>query len=229
MLKIVREKLIAWYQKDRRILILSAVFGLMFTVLSAFATVSYSETMQGEIAKEVVRFHVLANSDSQADQALKLKVRDGILAEFKPILNASASVDETKAALNKNIDEVIACADQIIRESGYDYPVTAAVTKSNFPTKAYGDVVLPAGTYDALRIEIGAAEGQNWWCVMFPPLCFVDITQGKITQESKADLESRLPAEAYDLVAHTQASDDPAVKVKFKIVEWWQEMKTTGM
>jgi stage II sporulation protein R len=220
-----KQKLVVWYRKDRRIIILSLVFGLMFTVLSAFATVSYSETMQGEIAKEVVRFHVLANSNSEEDQALKIKVRDGILAEFKPILNASASVDETKVALNAHIDEIIACADGIIKENGYHYPVTAAVTKSNFPTKAYGDIVLPAGEYEALRIEIGAAAGQNWWCVMFPPLCFVDITQGEITPESKTDLENRLPEEAYDLIAHTQTSDEPTVKVKFKIVEWWQELK----
>ncbi|MDR2903153.1 MAG: stage II sporulation protein R [Clostridiales bacterium] len=225
-LKINQKRLYAWYLKERRILVLSAVFGLLFTVLSAFAAAHYSETVQAGIAAEVVRFHVLANSDSPADQALKLKVRDGILAEFQPLLTAAQSADETKAALGARLGEITACAERIIKENGAAYPVAARVTKSVFPTKTYGDVVLPAGEYDALRVEIGEAVGQNWWCVMFPPLCFVDIAQGKVTEEAKAGLETILPEEAYDLVANAATTDNPEIQLKFKIVEWWQELKT---
>lgn len=214
---------IDWYKNERKIVFLSLGIGMLLTII--FTAVSYSDTIQGGIAKEVVRFHVLANSNSDEDQALKLKVRDGILKQFRPLLNSSASFDETKKLLSDNIEHITECAEKIIKENGYDYCIAAKVTKSIFPTKEYGDIVFPAGEYEALRIEIGEAKGNNWWCVMFPPLCYVDITQGKVSNKAKDELKNILSDEEYDIVANYKASGAPSIKVKFKIVELWQKIK----
>ncbi len=214
-----------WFKRERKTLLLSLCFAFVFTIAFAFATNAYSDTIQNGIARQVVRFHVLANSNSEADQALKLKVRDGVLERMQPLINNSKSFDETKTILSNNLDIITACAKDIINENGYDYSVSAAVTKSIFPTKTYGDIAFPAGQYDALRIEIGEAEGNNWWCVMFPPLCYVDVTQDEGSKQSKEDLKHILTDNEYDVVAGP--SDDLPVIIKFKIVEWWQEIKNS--
>ena len=214
-----------WMLKEKKLIMAAMAMGFLFTLGLAFATSVYAQSIQQGIAQEVVRFHVLANSDSPEDQALKLMVRDGVLAEFKSILNASQSVEETKALLAEHLNEITACAQRIIHEAGYDYPATAALTQSFFPTKAYGDITFPAGTYEALRIEIGQASGQNWWCVMFPPLCYVDVTQKQATEATKQELKHILTEEEYRIVAQSATGEEPAIKVKFKIVEWWQSLR----
>lgn len=211
------------FMKEIKIIAMSAVVGLLLTCVIAARTYVYSETTQSDIARNVIRFHVLAHSDSDEDQALKQKVRDGVLQTFKQALNASNSVEETRQFLTSHLDEIKSCAESIIRENGYDYPVSASVTKDFFPTKVYGDVVFPPGDYEALRIVIGNGEGRNWWCVMFPPLCYVDITRGIVSEDGKQQLKLNLPEEEYKLLTH--ANDDTTVKVKFKIVEWWQNRK----
>lgn len=209
--------------KELKIAGMALVVGLALTLGIAARTYVYSETTQGDIARNVIRFHVLANSDSESDQQLKEIVRLGVLEAFKEGLNASNNVSETRAYLNAHLEEIRDCAEAIVTECGYDYPVRAAMSWDYFPTKAYGDVVFPPGNYEALRIEIGSGEGRNWWCVMFPPLCYVDLTQEELPEEGKQQLMQHLPEEEYTLLAHT--NDDMTVTIRFKVVEWWQSWK----
>lgn len=208
--------------KERFILALALSIGLLFTTAFAYYTKSYSETIQSDIAERVIRFHVLANSDSEEDQALKRAVRDAVLEKMKDQLNSSENIDETRQILKGNLSDIEKTALKVIHEWGKNYPVQANLTQSDFPTKEYGDVVFPAGEYEALRIEIGAAKGKNWWCVMFPPLCFVDITHGVVPDESKDQLKNILTEDEYDLVLSKDSKNMP-LQIKFKIVEWWQE------
>jgi len=213
-------------RKEMKFAAAALIAGVGFTLAFGAYTKAYSENAQAGIAQSVIRFHVLANSDSDADQALKLKVRDAILAELGPALTASASLDETKAYVSANLDEITATAENVVRENGYGYNVTAQLCVDYFPTKSYGDVTLPPGDYEALRVEIGAAQGHNWWCIMFPPLCYVDVTknsgQDQVPASSKAELQNVLTPDEYSLL--TSSDGAVPVKIKFKIVEWWENL-----
>ena len=154
---------------------------------------------QEHIAEEVLRFHILANSDSQEDQALKMEVKELILGWMENTMPKGMDLTETKLWLKEHTDEAEALCEERIREQGYTYPVSTAVTTCYFPEKSYGDVTLPAGNYEALRIEIGAANGHNWWCVLYPNLCFVDAVHAVMPEESKQELERVLTEEEYDL------------------------------
>lgn len=166
---------------------------------------------QQQLADEVLRFHVLANSDSSEDQALKMKVKGAVIQYMKNELPDAKSVEDTKIWTGSHEKELREVAENVIQSEGYDYPVTAKLGKSYFPDKTYGDVMFPAGTYEALRIEIGTAEGQNWWCVLYPNLCFIDATHAVVPEEGKRELESVLSEDEYEMV--TAAS-------KFKI-KWF--------
>ena len=157
--------------------------------------------IQQEIAQKILRFHVLANSDSEEDQALKLKVKEGVTGYLDQYLNEDGmTLDETKEIVEDKKEDVIMLAQGIIRENGYDYSVTAELTTDYFPVKSYGDVTLPAGEYEAFRIKIGEAEGKNWWCILYPPLCFVDASYGYVPDASKQKLEKMLDADAYQTI-----------------------------
>ncbi len=208
--------------KDRYIIIMSCVLGVIFTLGAGLCTKVYSATMTKSISNEVIRLHVLANSDTDIDQNLKQQVKDGVLAAFEEDLSASQNINVTRAFLASHLSEIEAEAQRLVNENGFDYSVSASLTRDYFPTKEYGDVVLPPGEYEALRIEIGQAEGKNWWCVMFPPLCYVDLTKSELPQDAKDELKQVLGDEEYKLVTSVKGHD-PTVKVKFKIVEWWQQ------
>jgi len=161
------------------------------------------QATQEHLASEVLRFHVLANSDSDDDQALKLKVKSGIIEYMQEQLPESNSVRETKEWAQANQQEITETAENIIQEEGYDYPVSVAVTNCYFPDKKYGDVIFPAGQYEALRVEIGEAKGRNWWCVLYPNLCFIDATTAVVSEEGKEDLQEVLEEEEYEMVTAT--------------------------
>ena len=110
-------------------------------------------------------------------------------------------------------------AKKVIKENGYKYNVNISIGNFEFPTKTYGDISFPAGNYDALRVEIGEAVGQNWWCVMFPPLCFVDVTSGVVPDESKQTIKENLNEEEYDLISDTE---NPSIKFKFSLIEFFK-------
>ncbi|WP_250277666.1 stage II sporulation protein R [[Clostridium] colinum] len=210
-------------KKEKNIILLSVFIGTFITLIFMLATKSYSYSVQKGIADEVIRLHVLANSDEMYDQQLKIKVKDGIVKMLETQLHNSVSKDETRIILLQNLDNIEKRAKEIIKENGYDYEVSAKITFDNFPTKQYADVVLPAGEYEALKIEIGEAKGQNWWCVMFPPLCFVDASVKEVPKKDKEILKGVLTDTEYDIVTKAKNEKDIPVKIKFKIVEMWQK------
>lgn len=192
-----------------------------------------------EIAEKLIRFHVIANSDGEADQKLKLKVRDEVLKYIQPILKESESLEESRKILNEKNDEILKIAERVIKENGYDYKVESTLSKEYFPVKTYGNITLPQGQYEAYRIVIGSGEGQNWWCVMFPPICFVDITKGQVAyEETEKEMKSVLNEDEFNMVDNTSkennkktnkennksvkvvdSTKDNDVVVKFKVAE----------
>lgn len=147
------------------------------------------EAEQKKIAAELIRFHVRANSDSEADQQLKLEVKNAVVNYMEQILEGSESVEESGKRIEENMDGILHEAMRAIHAEGYDYDICGYMVKEYFPLKVYGDVALPPGEYTAFRIDIGEAKGKNWWCVLYPPLCFVDITHGVVPEESKKELK----------------------------------------
>ena len=162
-----------------------------------------------DISKKLIRFHVIANSDGQADQTLKLKVRDEVLKYIQPILKESESIEESREILNENNDEIINITEKVIMENGYDYKVGTTLSKEYFPVKSYGNITLPQGEYEAYRIIIGNGEGQNWWCVMFPPICFVDITKGEVAyEETEKEMKDVLNEKEFNMIDNTKKEED---------------------
>lgn len=183
---------------------------------------SYVNAVSSDIANSVFRLHVIANSDEKEDQELKLKVRDNVLSYMNKICENVTTKEDAILIANEHIDEFKEIALNTIHENGYDYSVNIRIGNFSFPTKTYGDISLPAGYYDALRIEIGEAKGQNWWCVMFPPLCFVDVSSGIVPDDSKETMKDNLSDEEFSLISD---NEDSNVKFKFKLIEWFQNVK----
>lgn len=167
--------------------------------------------VQKKMADEVFRFHVLANSDSEKDQALKMKVKEKVIDYMKEELPESESVEMTKAWAKNHLAEIEAMAEDALQKEGCIDTVKAEVTTCYFPDKTYGDITFPKGEYEALRIEIGAAKGQNWWCVLYPNLCFIDAVHAVVPDEEKKELKEVLDEEEYEMVTATS---------KFKI-KWF--------
>lgn len=155
---------------------------------------------QLEIAEKVLRFHVRANSDSREDQALKLKVRDAIGTLMQRRLVGVDQLDECSRIVNENLAEIIDTAKKTVRQEGYTYPVTAQVATVEFPQKTYGNYTFPAGAYQALNVVIGSGRGQNWWCVMYPNMCFHDAVYEVVDEEAEKSLQRVLSEDEYDAV-----------------------------
>ncbi|WP_167957120.1 stage II sporulation protein R [Anaerosporobacter faecicola] len=183
-------------------------------------TTSAKEITEG-IAKKIIRLHVLANSDAPEDQALKLKVKDAIVVAYEEVFAGAKDKKEAEELINKNKEAIRKTALQVIREEGYTYDVTVSLTNCMFPTKVYKDLTFPAGYYDALRIQIGEADGKNWWCVMYPPLCFVDQTYSIVPDDSKEQLKELLEPKEYGSLF---ADSSTEVTYRFKIVEVIQDI-----
>ena len=192
------------------------VVALFFACL--VCTALWAEAAQSQLADKVIRLHVLANSDSAEDQALKLRVRDRILAEAETYLTPGITRDETEELLRAHLYDLAAAGAEAVGAAGYDYPVTASLVHDYwFPTRTYTDFALPAGQYTALRIEIGAGTGQNWWCVVFPPLCLGSVTE--TVEETAA--EAGLTEGQVSLIT----GEDEGYVVKFKAIELLEEFK----
>lgn len=192
---------------------------VLFSIFVFVSALSYVNAVSEDISESVFRLHVIANSDSQEDQNLKYKVRDKILEYMNEISIDCSSKEEVIALAKENQENFQDIAKKVIKENGYDYDVNVSIGNYEFPTKNYGDISLPAGNYDALRIEIGDAVGQNWWCVMFPPLCFVDVTSGVVPDESKETIKENLNDEEYNLISDTES---PSIKFKFSLIEFFK-------
>ncbi|MCX7841845.1 MAG: stage II sporulation protein R [Clostridia bacterium] len=194
-------------------------------VTTALYSVTYSQNINTRLADNLIRLHVVANSDSPEDQALKLKVRDAVVEYMKAQLKDSRDIEQTKFIISRNLGKIEAIAREEIQKNSRDYQVKASLGVYQFPTKLYGDIALPAGSYQALRIVIGAGAGANWWCVLFPPLCFIDATHGTVPDSVKKDLKKVLSEEEYKLIVSADNDGEIPIKVKFKVVEFFQESK----
>lgn len=206
------------------ILILSLIVIISTMTVLINGEVKKISTASEDYKNKLIRFHVIANSDSEEDQNLKLKVRDAVIDYLQPKLAASNSIEESEKIIISEYDELENISKNIIQENGYDYDVKVGIDYSQFPTKQYSNVVLPAGEYKALRIIIGEGSGKNWWCVMFPPLCFVDEEKGLIDKETDEKLREVLTEEEYNLIAQNNKKQVNRVQVKFKIVEILQNI-----
>ena len=196
----------------------SIVLFLLFIYI-LFSAGSYSLAISSDLSQSVFRLHVLANSDSKEDQELKLKVRDNLLDFMNEICSNCSTKEEAMKIANENKDNFQEIAENTIKENGFNYSVKININNFYFPTKSYGDISLPAGYYDALRVEIGEAKGQNWWCVMFPSLCFIDVSSGIVDKNAKENLEENLQDESYEIISQNEEKSE--VKFKFKIIEFF--------
>ena len=187
--------------------------------------------INSEVLKnKLIRFHVIANSDNDEDQKLKLKVRDEVIKYISPILKKSKSIDESRNILKNETNNIIKIAEKCIKSNGYDYKVQTTLGMANFPVKNYGNITLPQGEYEAYRIVIGEGRGENWWCVMFPPLCFIDVTKGQVAlDETEKEMKKVLTEEEVQAInnKNTDKKEDgknsnkktQKIKLKFKIAE----------
>ena len=200
--------------KVKMVIILSFLL-FLYTTICAF---SYAQNISTDISNSVFRLHVIANSHSEEDQNLKYKVRDTLLKHMKELCCDCKNKDEAIKIVKDHLEEFKQIALQTIKDNGYSYNININIGNFEFPTKEYGDISLPAGFYDALKVEIGEAKGQNWWCVMFPPLCFIDVTSGVVPEESKKQLENDLSEEEFALVSE---DSDIKIQFKFKILEFF--------
>ena len=201
------------HSKVKMVIILT----FLFFVYTTICAISYANTISTDISDSVFRLHVIANSDSDTDQNLKYIVRDHLLEYMNTLCANCTSKEEAITIANQHIENFKEIALETIKNEGFHYSVNVSIGNFAFPTKHYGDISLPAGDYDALKVEIGEAKGQNWWCVMFPPLCFVDASSGVIPEESKEELENSLTDEEFSIVSDNE--ENFTFKLKFKILE----------
>lgn len=204
------------------ILMLMTTLGLMANCI--YTQVSKIDAFSDDYKEKLIRFHVLANSDSEEDQSLKLKVRDDVIDYLQPKLKTSKSIKESEKIILEEKSNLINICENTIRENGYNYDVDIDLGYSKFPTKQYSSVVLPAGEYKSLKILIGNGQGKNWWCVMFPPLCFVDEQNNVINKETDQKLREVLTEEEYELIVEKDNTKVNNLEIKFKIVEIIQKL-----
>ncbi len=217
-----------WEFKNKRIFLAAVLIGLAGTLFltglrimtlrrenEELKTRLEQEIQQG-IAGEIFRLHVIANSDTQKDQELKLEVKNQVVDFLEEIVGETHSAEETKEAVLTHLAQIEEEARDTVEEKDYDYPVQAVVEKTYFPEKTYGDCTFPAGEYEALIIRIGDAKGKNWWCVLYPSLCFLDDTYAVVTEEKKEELQKVLTREEF-----LEVMQSPQEKKKVRIGFRW--------
>lgn len=177
-----------------------------------------------DVSDKIIRLHVIANSDSPLDQQLKLQVRDEVIDRISGRFQGLKDISEVKSIIEGSLGEIEAVARETIKDKGKLYDVKAAFAKTEFPTKAYGSFTFPAGTYQALNIVIGEGKGKNWWCVMFPPLCFIDVAHGVVPEKTIKELKTYLTDEEYRLLLSAREPEKMSVRLRFKIFELAKSM-----
>lgn len=191
------------------LIIKSAVIAFVLTVI--YSVIPF-QVVCAEIPNDVFRFHILANSDSEEDQALKLKVRDKVLEKTKILFDTANSKSDAEEFVKANLETIEEIAQNEVYKNGYNYPVKAEIVNMHFDTRYYESYTLPSGMYDALRITIGNAKGHNWWCVMYPSICISTVDEGKDRAKDA------LSDDEYSVVT------DNKVEYKFFIVELFQKI-----
>lgn len=192
------------------------VFAGVIASLYIWTTVLGNDLLQPSIASKILRFHVLANSDSHADQEVKEKVRDAVGVYLQPLLQDSESLEETKQIVTENMQQIITVAENTLQENGYTYPVCARITNTSFPEKSYGAYTFPKGEYEALQIVIGEGEGQNWWCVLYPNMCFRGSVFEVVEEEAGEALREVLSPWEY-----ADVFESGKVQLRFKFLEFF--------
>lgn len=190
------------------------IFAIAFAI-SGWLLLIYSKdniTPVGSSEKQLIRLHVLANSDSEQDQAVKLKVRDAVVEYMAPYLSDVKDASAARQIVLSHQDTLMNIAKQVLIANGASYSVQLEIGYFDFPVKSYGNLTLPAGKYEAVRILLGNAEGKNWWCVLFPPLCFIDVTNA-----------AAVPVGSSDRTGSSQTTD---IQFRWKIAELWSEVKS---
>ena len=198
----------------KRKIFLRCIIGIF---LLAVLSIGVAEHIQGDVAKGIVRLHIVANSDSAVDQKIKLAVRDAIIKESKKIFPDGIKKDIE----NKDKEALLHIAEDTLEKKGVYYDVAIIADNFYFPTKEYENITLPAGNYDAIKVVLGEGKGKNWWCVMYPPLCFTESAIGVADDESEGILKASMSEFSYEMISEENIKTVPA----FKVVEMWQNLK----
>lgn len=207
---------------------LSFIFTLiiLFCLYIFLLSINYAKSVSANLSSSVFRLHIIANSDSNEDQNLKLIVRDNVINYMNTLISNSNSKNDIISIVSNHLEDFKNIALETIHSNGYNYNVNISIGNFYFLTKSYGDVSFPSGHYDALKIEIGESIGQNWWCVLFPPLCFVNSSSGVVPDDSKNILKENLNSESYDIINSNNEDQNigNSIKIKFKIVEFFNNL-----
>ncbi len=177
------------------------VYCAVLALVISYSVSTYSRELSSDLYGGLVRLHIIAQSDSDSDQAVKLSVRDEILKQAPQGL----SPEETAESAEK-------IANEVLKENGFDYGAKAEFTTVSFPRKIYREICLPSGKYRAVRVVLGEGRGQNWWCVLYPPVCMADVNGSEMSEKARKDLKDNISEESYDLITGD-------VTVKFRVAE----------
>ena len=199
--------------------IIGAILLLVILVLVGNGKMQQAKVdpLQPEIARKILRFHILANSDSEEDQAVKIKVRDAIGKMMGPKLADSKNLEETKKIVSENMNDIVALAEKTLEDNGYTYGVAAELAHVQFPEKNYGDYTFPAGEYEALEVTLGKGGGHNWWCVLYPNMCFQGAVYEVVDEEADEALREVLTPEEY-----ADVFDSGKLEIRFKFLEYFR-------
>ncbi len=204
-------------KKDKLIL---SILIISFTLYFAFS-VTYFCNVSAEVREDVVRLHILANSDSEKDQEIKLKVRDALLKKNTSLLTDGVNNENAKEYFEKSKKILLKTAEKTLKENGFKYKADMVLCREYYPVREYGSLTFPAGIYTSVKVVLGEGKGHNWWCVMFPPLC-IPAACGE-TQVNKKELDDYISANGKKLL-----ESGKKYKVKFKLAEIYERLFKTG-
>lgn len=233
-----KNKFLSFIEKNIILLLITVLIGFLSITLIHLRKNSVYAATQQELASHVVRFHVLAESDSEEDQRLKLLVKTAVLEYMEQPLARASSAEEALALLNTYTDDILRVAYDVLAEEGSTLSVKAGTELVYFPEKTYGDLTFPEGYYTAYRILLGSGSGQNWWCVLYPPLCFIDVTHCVVPEDSKEEIRSFLSEEEYALIVSEQSdsidnnsididTDTASIEIRFRLLDWLTSLSST--
>lgn len=205
----------AFKEKRDKIFLIALI--IAYILYCAFS-ITYFSSVSGEIRENVVRLHILADSNSEIDQNVKLKVRDALLEKNIQLLSDKVTPENATEYFKNSKDELEQCANEVLKENGLNYKATITLGKEYYTTRVYEDLTFPAGVYTSIKVILGSGEGKNWWCVMFPPLC-VPVADGGIETSDNVNLEDYLNEDGKRLV-----SSQGKFKVGFKVIEWYEKL-----
>lgn len=189
----------------------------LLVILSVNVNGTKKDPLQPEIAEKILRFHVLANSDSEEDQEVKIKVRDAVGQMLEPKLKEAEGLADTERIVEENMDAIIAIAEETLEKNGFSYGAGARIAEVEFPVKTYGNYTFPAGEYEALQVTLGEGEGHNWWCVLYPNMCFQGSVYEVVDEESDEALREVLTPEEY-----ADVFDSGKLQIRFKFLEYFR-------